>query len=134
MYIIKDSSFYFNGTVKFRYKDLVDLESLVPHHCGFESCQGIWFLTCKEAIQLRLPNFCGSTRVPARAWNNAPTAAPEVFFHQKSWKGEIHVLHLQCWWDVNFNQKKYRPLEIKTTLAIRTMWLNIKKQFIWYKS
>ena len=31
---------------------VVDLQSLAPHHCGFESHQGLWILSYAEAIQL----------------------------------------------------------------------------------
>ena len=31
---------------------VVDLESLVPYHCGFVSHQGLWILSCKEDIHL----------------------------------------------------------------------------------
>ena len=35
----------------------VDLESFAPHSSGFESCQGLWILSCKEAIQLAYGGF-----------------------------------------------------------------------------
>ena len=44
----------------------VHLESLAPHCCVFESCQGHWVLSCEEAFQIA---YCtsvviGSTEVP----------------------------------------------------------------------
>ena len=38
--------------VRDRVVTVVDLESLAPHRCGFETLQGFWNLSCKEAIQL----------------------------------------------------------------------------------
>jgi hypothetical protein len=31
---------------------VVDFKPLAPHRCGFESRQGLWILSCEEAIQL----------------------------------------------------------------------------------
>jgi hypothetical protein len=31
---------------------VVNFKSLAPHSCGFESRQGLWILSCEEAIQL----------------------------------------------------------------------------------
>jgi hypothetical protein len=31
---------------------VVDFKPLAPHRCGFESLQGLWILSCEEAIQL----------------------------------------------------------------------------------
>jgi hypothetical protein len=31
---------------------VVDFKLLAPHHCGFETWQGLWILSCEEAIQL----------------------------------------------------------------------------------
>ena len=31
---------------------IVDLESLAPHCCGFQYRQGLWIPSCEEAIQL----------------------------------------------------------------------------------
>ena len=33
---------------------VVDQESLAPHQCGFESCQGVWILSFEKAVQLKL--------------------------------------------------------------------------------
>jgi hypothetical protein len=41
----------------------------LAHHiypCGFESCQGLQILLCKEAIQLACERSAGSTRNTAR--------------------------------------------------------------------
>ena len=38
--------------VRGRMVRAVDLESLAPHRCGFESRQEVWILSCDEAIQL----------------------------------------------------------------------------------
>jgi hypothetical protein len=31
---------------------VVDFKLLAPHHCEFKSRQGLWILSCEEAIQL----------------------------------------------------------------------------------
>jgi hypothetical protein len=31
---------------------VVDFKPLAPHRCGFESLQGLWILSCEEAIKL----------------------------------------------------------------------------------
>jgi hypothetical protein len=31
---------------------VVDFKPLAPNRCGFESRQGVWILSCEEAIQL----------------------------------------------------------------------------------
>jgi hypothetical protein len=31
---------------------VVDFKPLAPHRCVFESIQGLWILSCEEAIQL----------------------------------------------------------------------------------
>ena len=46
---------------------VVDLESLVHHHCGFESHQGHWIISYEEGIQLAYRNIGGSTSVPPHA-------------------------------------------------------------------
>jgi hypothetical protein len=46
------------------------VKPLAPHRCGFESQQGLWIFSCKEAIQL-VYGTSGSTQVPVCAWNNA---------------------------------------------------------------
>jgi hypothetical protein len=35
-----------------RVVKVVDFKPLSPHRCGFESQQGVWILSCEEAIQL----------------------------------------------------------------------------------
>ena len=58
------------GGVHGRVVRVVDLESLVPHHCGFESQQGLdSFMWGSHPASLR--NVGGSTQVPTCAWNNA---------------------------------------------------------------
>jgi hypothetical protein len=32
--------------------EVVDFKQLTPHRCGFDSRQGLWILSCEEAIQL----------------------------------------------------------------------------------
>ena len=41
-----------NWDVRGRVVRVVDLESVAPHCCGFESRQGLWILSREEAIQL----------------------------------------------------------------------------------
>jgi hypothetical protein len=31
---------------------VANFKTLALHHCGFKSCQGLWILSCKEAILL----------------------------------------------------------------------------------
>ena len=42
---------YFKG-VRGLVSQIGDLESLAPHRCRFEFCQGLWILSCEEAVQL----------------------------------------------------------------------------------
>ena len=42
----------YDGVVHGRVVTVIDLESLAPHRCGLDSGQGIWILSCVEAIQL----------------------------------------------------------------------------------
>ena len=42
---------------------VVDLETLAPHRCGLESCQGLWILLCDASFW----NVGGSIQVPACA-------------------------------------------------------------------
>jgi hypothetical protein len=60
---------------------VVDLKPLAPHHCGFESPQGLWILSCEEAIQLAYGTLVVLLRCPfvPEIMNRR---APEVFFHQ----------------------------------------------------
>jgi hypothetical protein len=59
--------------VRGRVVKVVDFKSLAPHRCGFESGQGLWILSCEEAIQLAYGTF-----VPEIMHGRAP----EVFLHQ----------------------------------------------------
>ena len=45
----------------------VDLELLAPHCCEFESCKGLWILSCEEAIQLANGMSMVLTQVPTHA-------------------------------------------------------------------
>jgi hypothetical protein len=38
--------------VRRRVVNVVDFKPLAPHRCGFEFRQGLWILSCEEAIQL----------------------------------------------------------------------------------
>jgi hypothetical protein len=62
---------------------VVDFKPLVPHLWGLESRQGLWILSCKEAIQLAY----GKSEVLLR-YSFVPEImhgrAPEVFLHQLS--------------------------------------------------
>jgi hypothetical protein len=42
----------FTWGVRGRVVKVVDFKPLAPHHCGFESQQGLWILSYEEAIQL----------------------------------------------------------------------------------
>ena len=57
---------------------LVDIESLDPHHYGFESHQGLLILSCEEVIQVAYGMFV----VLLRFWLMPKImhgGAPEVF-------------------------------------------------------
>jgi hypothetical protein len=60
---------------------VVDFKPLVPHLCGFESRQGLWILSCEEAIQLAY-----GTSMVLVVYPFVPEImhgrAPEVFLHQ----------------------------------------------------
>jgi hypothetical protein len=60
---------------------VVDFKPLAPHRCGFESRQGLWILSCEEAIQLAYGTSVVLLRclfVPEIMHGRAP----EVFLHQ----------------------------------------------------
>ena len=60
---------------------VVDLDSLAPHYCGFESRQGLWILLCEEAIQLDYGMLVVPLRCPFMS-EVMHGGAPEVFLHQ----------------------------------------------------
>jgi hypothetical protein len=60
---------------------VVDFKPLVPHHCGFESRQGLWILTCDEAIQLAYGTSVILLRCPFVP-EIMHGRATEVFLHQ----------------------------------------------------
>jgi hypothetical protein len=60
---------------------VVDFKPLAPQCCGFESQQGIWILSCGEAIQLAYGTLVVLLKclfVPEILHERAP----EVFLHQ----------------------------------------------------
>jgi hypothetical protein len=61
---------------------VVYFNQLAPHRCGFETGQGLWILSCEEAIQLAY----GTSMVLLGCLFNVPEImhgrAPEVLFHQ----------------------------------------------------
>jgi hypothetical protein len=62
-----------------RFK-VVDFKTLAPHHCGFESRQRLWILSCEEAIELAYGKSVVLLRflfVPEIMHGRAP----EVFLH-----------------------------------------------------
>ena len=59
---------------------VVDIESLAPHHYWFESNQGLWTLSCKEAIQLAYGTSAVLLRYPLN--EIMYEGSPEVFLHQ----------------------------------------------------
>jgi hypothetical protein len=67
--------------VRGRVVKVVDFKPLSPHHCGLESLQGLWILSCEEAIQLAY-----GTSVVLLRYTFVPEImhgrAPEVFLHQ----------------------------------------------------
>ena len=60
---------------------VADLESLAPHRCGFEFCQGLWILSCEEAIQLAYGTSVVQLRC-ALVPDIMHGGTPEVFLHQ----------------------------------------------------
>jgi hypothetical protein len=60
----------------------------VPHRCGFESRQGLWILSCEEAIQPAYGTSVILLRCPFVP-EIMHRRAPEVFLHQKSWNVAI---------------------------------------------
>jgi hypothetical protein len=72
---------YWEKGVRGRVVKVVDFKPLVPHHYGFESRQGLWILSCEEAIQLAY----GKSVVLLRCLSMPEIMqgrAPEVFLHQ----------------------------------------------------
>jgi hypothetical protein len=45
---------FFNVSICGRVVTVVDFKPLAPHRYGFEYRQGLWILSCKEAIQLAI--------------------------------------------------------------------------------
>jgi hypothetical protein len=60
---------------------VVDFKPLAPHRCGFESRQGLWFLSYREAIQLAYITSLVLLRCPFVP-EIMHGRAPEVYFHQ----------------------------------------------------
>jgi hypothetical protein len=52
-----------------------------PHRCGFESGQGLWILSCEEAIQLAYRKWVVLLGFPF-VLEIMHGRAPEVFLHQ----------------------------------------------------
>jgi hypothetical protein len=74
--------------IRGRVVKVVDFKPLAPHRCGFKSCQGLWILSCEEAIQLAYGTYVvllGYPFVPEIMQGRAP----EVFLHQYSWNVAI---------------------------------------------
>jgi hypothetical protein len=70
-----------NWGVRGRVVKVVDFKPLAPHRCGFEFRQGLWIISCEEAIQLAY-----GTSVVLLRCSFVPQimhgGAPEVFLHQ----------------------------------------------------
>jgi hypothetical protein len=61
---------------------VIGFKPLAPHRCGFESWQGLWILSCEEAIQLAYGTSVVLLRcqfVPEIMHRRAPA---EVFLYQ----------------------------------------------------
>jgi hypothetical protein len=67
--------------VRGRVVKVVDFKPLAPHRCGFESRQGIWILSCEEAIKLAYGTSVVLLRCPFVP-EIMHGRAPEVFLHQ----------------------------------------------------
>ena len=60
---------------------VVDLKTLDPHRCGFESNQKLWILSSEEAIQLAFRMYVVLMRCPLVP-EIMHGGASEVFLHQ----------------------------------------------------
>jgi hypothetical protein len=67
---------------------VVDFKPLAPHGCWFESRQGLWILSCEEAIQLAYGTSVVLPRCPFIP-EIMHGRVPEVFLHQLSWNVAI---------------------------------------------
>jgi hypothetical protein len=71
----------FSRGVRGRVVKVVDFKPLAPHRCGFESRQGLWILSCEEAIQLAYGTSVVLLRCPFVP-EIMHERASEVFLHQ----------------------------------------------------
>jgi hypothetical protein len=85
---VKVHPYKFNVSVAFnqspvcgRVVKVVDFKPLAPHRCGFEFQQGLWILSCVEAIQLAYGMSVVLLRCPFMP-EKMHRGAPEVFLHQ----------------------------------------------------
>jgi hypothetical protein len=69
------------GGVHDRVVKVVDFKPLAPYRCGFESQQGLWINSCKEANQLAYGMSVVLLRCPFVP-EKIHVGAPEVFLHQ----------------------------------------------------
>jgi hypothetical protein len=60
---------------------VVDFKPLAPYRCGFESLQGLWILSCEQAIQLAYGTLVVLLRFPYLP-EIMHGRAPEVFLHK----------------------------------------------------
>jgi hypothetical protein len=60
---------------------VVDFKLLAPHRCRFKSQQGLWIISCEEAIQLAYGTSVVLFRCPFLP-EIMHGRAPEVFLHQ----------------------------------------------------
>jgi hypothetical protein len=67
---------------------VLDFKQLAPHRCGFVSRQGLWILSCEEAIQLAYGTSVVLLRCPFVP-EIMHGKAPEVFLHLLSWNVAI---------------------------------------------
>jgi hypothetical protein len=67
--------------VRDRVVKVVDFKPLAPHRCGFESRQGLWILSCEEAIQLAYGTSVVLLRCPFVP-EIMHGSAHEVFFYE----------------------------------------------------
>jgi hypothetical protein len=67
--------------VRGRVVKVVDFKPVAPHHCGFESRQGHWILSCEEAIELAYGTSVVLFRCPFVP-EIIHGGAPEIFLHQ----------------------------------------------------
>jgi hypothetical protein len=64
---------------------VVDFKSLACHCCRFESHQGLWIVSCEEAIQITYRRMLVVLLRCPVVLETMLGEAPKVFLHQLNW-------------------------------------------------